>query len=219
MCCRFNGVYAVVLAGTLSACGGGSEGRSPVSNTPPPTTPEPVTPSGPNWSFRRPAGQLTGLEGSFNASGNTVTAVLSPLGESCFQPDLDRALFTGTRSGRAIQLRSQPLRGQVIELSGNLSTDGEAFEGVYSITGGCANGATNPIAGRHVDLTGVWNGKLGNIPTVIDLQMANARCVGWVPGVRHRSILEHRMFSKCDDHPPSPRPHPLSRHRQPNATS
>ena len=133
-----------------------------------------MPPTGPNWSFRTSAGSLTGLEGSFNASGNTVTAVMSPFGSlSCFQPDSDRARFTGTQTGRAIQMRSLPLRDQVIDLSGTLSGDGEAFEGAYTITGGCAGGATSALAGRAVNLTGVWTGKLGNVPAVVDLQMAS----------------------------------------------
>src|SRR5687768_13609621 len=126
--------FAVGLTLFIGACGGTSPGpaSNPVSPTPatqpsipsPPPTLIPVTPSGANWSFR-PVGDavaITGLEGSFNISGETVTAVLAPYGGGrCFRPDSDRALFTGTRSGRAIQLRSQPLNGQVIDLSGNLS--------------------------------------------------------------------------------------------------
>jgi hypothetical protein len=69
-------------------------------------------------------------------------------------------------------MRSQPVRDQVIDVSGTLSANGDAFEGVYSITGGCARGATRSMAGRAVHLTGVWAGKLGNIPAVVDLQMA-----------------------------------------------
>ena len=181
---RISCVCAVVLACALSGCGGGAEGGSPVPTAPTPTPTPPaaplpaatVTPSGPNWSFSTDggAGVLNRLDGSFNASGDAVTAVLSPSGSlSCFQPDSDRARFTGTRAGRAIQMRSQPLRNQVIDLSGTLSADGEAFDGAYTITGGCAQSATTAMAGRAVMLTGVWAGKLGNIPAVVDLQMAS----------------------------------------------
>jgi hypothetical protein len=31
---------------------------------------------------------------------------------------------------------------------------------------------TGPVVGRHVDLTGVWSGTMGQIPTVVDLTMA-----------------------------------------------
>jgi hypothetical protein len=176
---RIGCLCAFVLPGALSGCGGESEDRSPVSTSPTapsePTPPVPqvnLTPSGPNWSFRTDGG-LTRLDGSFNASGDTVSAVLSPSGSpSCFQTDSDRALFTGTRAGRAVQMRSQPLRGQVIDLSGTLSANGEAFEGTYAITGGCSGGASGATAGRAVNLTGVWSGKLGNVPAVVDMQMA-----------------------------------------------
>lgn len=114
------------------------------------------------------------LDGSFNASGDAVTGVLSPSGSpSCFQTDSDRALFTGTRAGRAIQMRSRPLRDQVIDLSGTLSANGEAFEGAYTITGGCSGSATGAVAGRAINLTGVWSGKFGNLPAVVDMQMAS----------------------------------------------
>ena len=177
---RVSCVCAVVLAGALSGCGGGSEGLSPVSTSPTaPTEPTqplpqaPLTPSGQNWSFRTDGG-LNRLDGSFDASGDAVTAVLSPSGSpSCFQTDSDRALFTGTRAGRVIQMRSRPLRDQVIDLSGTLSANGEAFEGAYTITGGCSGGATGAMAGRAVNLTGVWSGKLGNVPAVVDMQMAS----------------------------------------------
>src|SRR5215203_1873378 len=162
---RLSCVCAVVVAGPLSGCGGGSEGRSPVSPWPTaptePTQPLPqatLTPAGPNWGFRTNGGLLTSLDGSFDASGDAVTAVLSPSGSSdCFQTDSDRALFTGTRVGRAIQMRSRPLRDQIIELSGTLSANGDAFEGAYTITGGCSRTATGAMAGRAVNLTGVWS--------------------------------------------------------------
>jgi len=179
ICRRIDCVCAAVLAGALSSCGGGSEGPSPVSTSPTaptePTQPLPtLTPSGPNWSFRTDGGVLNRLDGSFNASGDAVTGVLSPSGSpSCFQTDSDRALFTGTRAGRAIQMRSRPLRDQVIDLSGTLSANGEAFEGAYTITGGCSGSATGAVAGRAINLTGVWSGKFGNLPAVVDMQMAS----------------------------------------------
>jgi hypothetical protein len=70
-------------------------------------------------------------------------------------------------------MRSQSVNGQVIDLSGTLSANSDAFEGVVSVTGGCANGPAKAISGRAVNLTGVWSGKLGNIPAVVDLQMAS----------------------------------------------
>ena len=177
--------FAVGLTLLIGACGGNSPGTTPNPVSPTratePSIPSPtpplitVTPSGANWSFRPVGGAvaITGLDGSFNISGDTVTAVLAPFGGRCFSPDSDRALFTGTRSGRAIQMRSQPLNGQVIDLSGNLSAVGDAFEGVYSIAGGCANGAGQALVGRAVNLSGVWVGTLGTIPTTVNLQMAS----------------------------------------------
>jgi hypothetical protein len=172
---------AVVLVLALVACGGGSPGgaATPTSPTPPagpaPPPTEPIIASGANWSVR-PAGgttgALTGLEGSFNTSGDTISAVLAPFGE-CFRPDSERLRFAGTRSGRAVAMRSQPLNGQVIDLSGTLSAVGDALEGAYTVTGGCGHGRGQSVVGRSVNLAGVWAGTLGQVPTVIDLQMAS----------------------------------------------
>lgn len=181
---------ALVLTVSLGACGGRSSGgpsnpTSPVPSTPTPTPPTTVTASGDNWSFRTEGfsgigitGTLGGgvalaaLEGSFNPSGDAITAVLNPFGR-CFNADQDRARFTGTRSGSAVQLQSQPVSGQVVQLTGTLSAARDVFEGAYSITGGCANGASGRMTGRPVNLTGIWSGTMGMIPTVFDLQMAS----------------------------------------------
>ncbi len=100
-----------------------------------------------------------------------------PRSDAAFNPDSDRARFTGTRSGPTFELQSQPVNRQVINLSGRLSPAGDMFEGAYSMTGLCSDGvqhdgAQYSMTGRLVDLTGRWAGKLGAIPTVIDLHMA-----------------------------------------------
>jgi hypothetical protein len=170
---------AVVLTGAVGACGGGSQGGSPTPTAPtgtpqPAPAPAPLTPSGQNWTFTVAVTRLAGFEGSFDLSGETVTAVLAPFGNAgCFNGDADRASFSGRRSGRTVELQSQPLNGQVIDLSGTLSAAGDVFEGTYSINGGCAHGDRGAARGHAVNLTGVWTGRLGNIPTVIDLRMSD----------------------------------------------
>ena len=116
---------------------------------------------------------LTALEASFNASGDPITAVLTPFGQ-CFSPDSARARFTGTRSGNTILLESQPVQGQVIRLEGTLSPAGDAFDGKYTIFGGCADGASAPIRGRPVNLAGVYVGVIGGLPVTLDLQVASS---------------------------------------------
>jgi hypothetical protein len=71
-------------------------------------------------------------------------------------------------------LQSAALNGQIVQLDGTLSAVGDTFEGTYSITGGCGDGRSGPVLGRYVDVTGVWAGTLGAIPTIIDLHMASA---------------------------------------------
>jgi hypothetical protein len=185
MCTRFALATALVLTASLGACGGGSSGgpsnptspTSPIASTP---TPLPTTiGSGDNWSLstddfsntgRRAV--LTALEGSFDVSGAAITAVFAPSG-TCFNSDSDRVRFTGTRSGRAVQLESQALNGQVLQLRGTLSSAGDGFEGTVSIAGGCANGAAARMTGLRVNWSGIWTGRMGTIPTVFDLQMAS----------------------------------------------
>ena len=173
---------ALVLAFASATCGGDAPNPAPSPTSPTPADPAPtpvppVTPSGPNWSFwPTQGGSLTGLEGSFDPSGGATTAVLAPFGH-CFNPDSDRARFTGTRSGLAIELQSQPVNAQVINLSGRLSPAGDLFEGAYSMTGLCNDGVPHDgvqhsVMGRRVDLTGRWAGKLGAIPIVIEMLMA-----------------------------------------------
>jgi hypothetical protein len=168
----------VVLIG-VAACGSGSSNRSsnPTSPTAPtsPAAPTPVTASGPNWSFwtgGSSSDALATLEGAFDVSGSTITAVLDPFG-ICFSPDTDRVRFTGTRSGSVVHLQSQALNGQIVQLTGTLSAVGDTFQGTYSINGGCGDGKSGAMTGRYVNVTGVWVGKLDTIPTVIDLQMAS----------------------------------------------
>lgn len=181
-CLRAVPVAVWLLA--VSACGGSTATSPTTPDNPSPTPTVTITPSGPNWSFRTeghsgmgilsPSGSsstLTALEGAFNPSGAAITAVLNPFG-SCFNSDQDRARFTGTRTGQTVQLQSQPLNAQVIQLSGTLSATGGVFEGTYSITGGCGDGRSGRVTGRAVNLTGIWSGTFGEIPTVIDLQAA-----------------------------------------------
>jgi len=110
---------------------------------------------------------LAALEGAFDAAGEAITAYMQPFG-SCLRGDTTRLSFSGTRSGSAIQMA-----GGGVRITATMSADGQSLQGTYSITdGGCGLGTTGPVVGRHVDLTGVWSGTMGQIPTVVDLKMA-----------------------------------------------
>jgi hypothetical protein len=189
MCSNIALACAVAAIISLVACGGGSSETTsnPSAPTAPsnpiPPAPSTVTASGVNWSFRTDGfsgvgitaalgegGPLTALEGSFNPSG--TAAVFESFG-SCFRPSDERARFTGTRSGNTVQLQSQQVNGQVIQLTGTVSAAGDQFEGMYSITGGCGSGASGRMIGRPVNLSGVWVGTMGGLATVFDLQMAS----------------------------------------------
>lgn len=184
------GVFALIVC--LGACGGGS-GPSPSPTSPTsPTTPvgpaapaTPIVPAGDNWSFRFEGftdvgitggyGKnvpLAALEGAFNASGDPVTAVMQPFG-GCFVADGNRVSFSGTRSGATIEMVSQVAQGQVVRIIATLSAAGKMLEGTYTITGGCGAGKAGRVAGRRVDLAGIWTGTIGAIPTVFDMQVAS----------------------------------------------
>jgi hypothetical protein len=169
----------------------------PASQPPPaPPAPVPIVASGQNWSFRldgfmgapsrtiSPGGliiiptygsnaPLVALEGAFNASAGSLSAVLQPFGR-CFDWDTNRVRFSGTRLGDMIQLESQPNQAQVVRINITLSASGVAAQGTYSITGGCGGGSSGPIDGRQVNLTGVWSGMMGSIPARLDMLMADA---------------------------------------------
>ena len=116
---------------------------------------------------------LVALEGAFNASEGSVSAVLQPFGR-CFDWDTNRVRFTGTRSGNTIALESQLNQSQVVKINVTVAASGDAAQGTYSITGGCGAGSAGPIDGRLVNLTGVWSGQMGSIPARLDMQMADA---------------------------------------------
>ena len=193
-------VLALVIATGAVACSGSSSTPTgPSTPTPPaPSAPPPLTivASGQNWSFRldgfpgapartiSPGGliivptygssaPLVALEGAFNASAGSVSAVLQPFGR-CFSWDTNRVRFSGTRSGNTIELESQPNEAQVVRINVTLSASGDAAQGTYSITGGCGAGSSGPIDGRLVNLTGVWSGMMGSIPARLDMLMAGA---------------------------------------------
>ncbi len=181
------GVFSLLVG--VSGCGGGepsgpSGPPSPTAPTTPTAPSAPIIASGDNWSFRfegfTDAGitgsygktvPLAALEGSFNTSGEAVTAVMQPFGR-CFVADGNRVYFAGTRSGATVDMVSQPAQGQIVRINATLSAAGESFQGTYTITGTCGAGKSGQMTGRRVDWTGIWTGTIGAIPTTFDMQMA-----------------------------------------------
>jgi hypothetical protein len=187
----------------IAGCGGSSPSAPtpPVTNQgstpgPSPAPTAPIVASGQNWSFRldgflgAPAktispfnlsifpdygstAPLVALEGAFDASAGSVTAVLQPFGK-CFDWDVNRVRFTGTRSGNSIDLESQPNESQIVRINLTLSPRGDTAQGTYTINGGCSANANGSIAGRQVNLTGVWTGMMGSIPARLDMLMADS---------------------------------------------
>jgi len=188
-------VTRLALAGIASGltlwtagCGGGG-GTTPAapSTTPTVTQPAPSAPivaSGDNWSFRfngltgvgvtsgyANAAPLGALEGSFDAAGSSITAVMQPYG-SCLRGDTTRLYFRGTRTGAAISLTTLATTGETVSINATLSASGDTLQGTYSLSGGCSGGASGAITGQRVNLSGLWRGTMGNIPMEVDLAMA-----------------------------------------------
>jgi len=185
--------FVAVAFGTVACGGGGANFSTPTPILPAVPT---IAASGENWSFRLDgfigapthtitpgnliiiptygsSSPLVALEGAFNGTPGSVSAVLQPFGR-CFDWDTNRVRFSGTRSGNTIELESQDNAQQVVRMTLNLSAGGDAVQGTYRITGGCANGASGSIDGRRVNPTGIWSGMLGAVPTVLDMQMASS---------------------------------------------
>jgi len=144
--------------------------------------------SGPNWSFRfegftdacvtgsyGKTVPLAALEGSFDASGGSVTAVMQPFGR-CFVADGNRVYFTGTRSGGTLEMVSQAAHGEVVKINATLSGAGETLGHLHDHRNlRCRK--TGQMIGRRVDWTGIWTGTIGAIPTVFDIWMLKLKDV------------------------------------------
>jgi len=187
-------VVGVLLAAMGAAACGGSSPTSPTTQSPPPNPGPTIVASGENWSFRldgflgaptnsiSPGGlviiptygsnaPLVALEGAFNVSAGSVSAVLQPFGR-CFDWDVNRVRFTGARSGNIIELQGEPNQSQVVRITVTLSSGGDSAQGTYTISGGCAAGSSGPITGRRVNYTGAWTGMMGSFPLQLDMLMA-----------------------------------------------
>ena len=53
-----------------------------------------------------------------------------------------------------------------------MSGSGDAADGTYTITGGCANGNNGTISGRRISLTSAWTGMMGAVSVRLDMVMA-----------------------------------------------
>jgi hypothetical protein len=146
----------------LASCGGSSS---------PTVTLLPTYPniSG-NWAIAvtsTPAGALD-VSGSLTSNGKNVNGQLLII-SSCFAPvlgtgpqQLDIGIpFTGTVDSTGnVKLVSSPSNGQVVTLSGVVSSDGSTLAGGrYSVVGGCADKDSGTATGYRVpNISGTYTG-------------------------------------------------------------
>ena len=144
----------------LCGCGGGERTSVPLSSPPSGPPAQGLNIAG-NWEFNMTS--MTGMPpgtiaGSIAQSGVSVSGAVHVDGLTCFDRLTTRGL-TGTLTGREISLTSSSVNGQVIAFTGSISDDAlnganSAFNGTYTINGGCANGDHGSVTGIRIPLIG-----------------------------------------------------------------
>lgn len=140
--------------------GGGSTGPVPdeanlSGNWQGSLTPAPATPA------------LSAIAGAINQAGSKTslgqftTAILQIAGD-CFVATPVIPLQGFNKAG-VVTLDSYTVNGQMVHLSGQADAAASSVSGTYSVTGGCANGASGSLnANRYSTLTGTYTGTLSS---------------------------------------------------------
>lgn len=159
-------LFVIVL---FWACGAQRPGNSAASSDPSSdsTLNLSLKPIGSNWQLSATSSAQAGLSvtlaGSIVQSGHELTGALHVSGWNCF--DQRTAIqLNGTWTDGNIALTSDPVDGQVLSLSGRITQKTgfpDAYAGMYSVTGGCADGDRGSATGYAVlPLTGNWVGSI-----------------------------------------------------------
>ena len=94
------------------------------------------------------------LAGSITQLGSSVNGTVHIDGSNCFD-GLTSVELTGTLTGSNVSLTSTSVDGQVLALTGRVTTG--SLSGSYNISGGCANGDLGTIAGFKLPaFSGRW---------------------------------------------------------------
>ena len=91
------------------------------------------------------------LAGSITQSGSSVNGKVHVDGSNCFDR-LTSIELTGTLTSRNLSLSSTSIDGQVLALTGRITSDPftASLSGSYTISGGCAHGDQGIVAGFKV---------------------------------------------------------------------
>lgn len=180
-------ICAAVCAALFALGCGGGDGGSPHSPDNNDSTAKII---GGNWAILASsavyANQQAMIGGSLTQSGAALTATMHIFATSeCY--DLETAVhFTGTVSGATIRLTSEPVSGQVITVTGTI-TSNRTIAGTYTIEGGCAAGDRGSASALAVDpISGTWkareqSGSQSIVTTAVLTQAATANLDGIFP--------------------------------------
>jgi hypothetical protein len=155
------------LLALLVLCGCGGGGKTSVALSSPPSDPpaQGLNAAG-NWQFSATSTvdkPPTTIAGSIAQSGVSVSGAVHLDGSNCFD-HMSTIGLTGTVNGSDISFTSTSSDGQVITFTGTIGNDAvngtdSAFNGTYTIKGGCANGDQGSVTGIRVPFIGnTWNG-------------------------------------------------------------
>jgi hypothetical protein len=150
----------------LCGCGGGGGKTSVALSSPPSDPPAQGLNAAGNWQFSATSTggkPPTTIAGSITQSGVSVSGAVHLDGSNCFD-HMSTIGLTGTVNGSDISFTSTSSDGQVITFTGTIGNDAvngtdSAFNGTYTIKGGCANGDQGSVTGIRVPFIGnTWNG-------------------------------------------------------------
>lgn len=167
-------ITGMVLAGCTKGGGGGSGGSGSTGNSP--------LPASGNWVFqvtpKSSPTPFTSLAGFINEEGQGsnqfVTAALQAQTGACYTDAGIIPMYGGT-SGSGLSLISFSVDSQVLSLDGDVASDGKSFTGKYSITGGCADGASGTATGtEYAAVNGTYSGSIdgSSPPETLNLTVA-----------------------------------------------
>lgn len=168
---KFCTIAAILFLAFAASCGGGGG----TSHTDP--IPNYTSITG-NWELVTTSGissnQPSLVGGSIISNGGTVTGIVhvAPttdiFGTGCFNL-YDNVALSGTiDTNNNVTLTSASINGQVIAATLTVTPDGNAMQGTYTISGGCAGGDHGTIAGlRFPDVSGTWSGSVKSSTTNI----------------------------------------------------
>lgn len=172
----FRSMVLGLLFMTVLGCGGGSGPGNPSAG---------FTIASGNWTipiatFPRDGAPSVFAGGLLTQNGSAITGVLHVTGSPCFDPVADQFVASGSvssdfRSPNALTLTTQPVRGQVLNVSATWDSSHaptllpptspgnpvSTLVGTVTLSGGaCAGSSSPPILITNFD--GPWAGPIGN---------------------------------------------------------